>query len=40
VVKVSGAAGIPVTHSRAASRTADRVFTLGADGLFETSPAN
>jgi putative ABC transport system ATP-binding protein len=32
-VKGSGAAGILVTHSRAAAQTADRVLMLGPDGL-------
>ena len=32
-LKASGASGILVTHSRAAARTADRVFTLTAAGL-------
>jgi putative ABC transport system ATP-binding protein len=32
-VKAGGAAGILVTHSRAAARTADRVFTLTSTGL-------
>jgi len=32
-VETNGAAGILVTHSRAAARTADRVFTLTATGL-------
>ncbi len=34
-VKGSGAAGILVTHSRAAARTADRVLVLGPEGLRE-----
>jgi putative ABC transport system ATP-binding protein len=34
-VKGSGAAGILVTHSRAAARTADRVLALGPEGLRE-----
>jgi putative ABC transport system ATP-binding protein len=32
-VKASGAAGVLVTHSRAAARTADRIVTLTAGGL-------
>ena len=32
-----GATGVLVTHSRAAAATADRVLTLTADGLRETS---
>jgi putative ABC transport system ATP-binding protein len=32
-VKASGAAGVLVTHSRAAARTADRILTLTAGGL-------
>ena len=36
-VKGSGAAGILVTHSRAAALTADRVLTLGPQGLRETT---
>ncbi len=34
-VKSNGAAGILVTHSRAAAATADRVLTLSRDGLRE-----
>jgi putative ABC transport system ATP-binding protein len=34
-VKGSGAAGILVTHSRAAARTTDRVLVLGPEGLRE-----
>ena len=36
-VKTRGAAGILVTHSRAAAATADRVYMLAMDGLRETS---
>jgi putative ABC transport system ATP-binding protein len=36
-VKSSGAAGILVTHSSAAARTADRVLVLGPDGLRSAS---
>ena len=32
-IKAANAAGILVTHSRAAAATADRVLILGADGL-------
>ncbi len=32
-VKAGGGAGVLVTHSRAAARTADRIFTLTASGL-------
>jgi putative ABC transport system ATP-binding protein len=32
-VKASGAAGILVTHSRAAAQTADRILTMTAGGL-------
>jgi putative ABC transport system ATP-binding protein len=35
-VKARGAAGILVTHSRAAAAIADRVYTLSIDGLRET----
>jgi putative ABC transport system ATP-binding protein len=35
-VKARGAAGILVTHSRAAAAAADRVYTLALDGLRET----
>jgi putative ABC transport system ATP-binding protein len=35
-VKVRGAAGILVTHSRAAAETADRILVLTRDGLRET----
>jgi len=35
--KARGAAGILVTHSRAAAATADRVYTLAIDGLREAS---
>lgn len=37
--KARGAAGILVTHSRAAAQTADRILMLGADGLRELSRA-
>jgi len=37
--KSRGAAGILVTHSRAAAATADRVYMLAADGLREISAA-
>lgn len=37
-IKNSGAAGILVTHSRAAARTADRTLVLGPEGLREVSP--
>ncbi len=36
-VKGSGAAGILVTHSRAAAQTADRVLMLGPQGLRDAS---
>jgi putative ABC transport system ATP-binding protein len=36
-VKESGAAGILVTHSRAAAQTADRVLILGPSGLRDAS---
>ena len=36
-LRAQGATGILVTHSRAAAATADRVLTLTADGLHETS---
>jgi putative ABC transport system ATP-binding protein len=39
-VKGSGAAGILVTHSRAAASTADRVLVLGPDGLRDASVAD
>ncbi len=38
-VKGSGAAGILVTHSRAAAQTADRVLMLGPHGLRDASLA-
>ena len=38
-VKARGAAGILVTHSRAAAASADRVYTLAIDGLRETALA-
>jgi len=34
-VKANNAAGILVTHSQAAARTADRIYMLAADGLRE-----
>jgi putative ABC transport system ATP-binding protein len=37
-IKGSGAAGMLVTHSVAAARTADRVVVLGRDGLREGLP--
>ena len=37
-VKVNDAAGILVTHSQAAARTADRVYTLTVDGLRRPQP--
>ena len=37
-VKVNHAAGILVTHSQAAARTADRVYTLTVDGLRRSQP--
>jgi putative ABC transport system ATP-binding protein len=37
-VKRRNAAGILVTHSRAAAATADRVLQLGPDGLREVGP--
>jgi putative ABC transport system ATP-binding protein len=36
-LRAQGATGILVTHSRAAAATADRVLTLGPNGLRETS---
>jgi putative ABC transport system ATP-binding protein len=38
-VKESGAAGILVTHSRAAAQTADRVLMLGPAGLRDAVAA-
>ena len=38
-VKENGAAGILVTHSRAAAQTADRVLVLGPQGLRDAFPA-
>jgi putative ABC transport system ATP-binding protein len=34
-VRENGAAGVMVTHSDASAAVADRVLTLGADGLVE-----
>ena len=34
-VRGNGAAGVMVTHSEASAAIADRVLTLGADGLVE-----
>jgi putative ABC transport system ATP-binding protein len=38
-IRARGAAGILVTHSRAAARTADRVLMLGREGLRPIEPA-
>jgi len=38
-IKDNGAAGILVTHSRAAARTADRILVLARDGLREEAGA-
>jgi putative ABC transport system ATP-binding protein len=38
-IKDNGAAGILVTHSRAAARTADRILVLARDGLREEAAA-
>ncbi len=37
-LKTHGATGVLVTHSHAAAKAADRVLTLAADGLRDTSP--
>ena len=37
-IKVNGAAGILVTHSRAAAETADRILLLTSAGLHELAP--
>jgi putative ABC transport system ATP-binding protein len=37
-VKANRAAGILVTHSRAAAKTADRILMLTRDGLREQEP--